>query len=326
MKTEEKLTILFDALKTKEAQISTPIINEWIHSKPLFIIPLKTRIWIEFQTIFSVKVAFLFSFVGLSIGTLIIFSMMNEKSAKTTKSELIYTDKSKAKNESIILTKTPNPLNYSRKITNEKSDKTTDGGYFIGQAKLMPIQSKLLETNFTSNSVTTKNTMIWAGVFKNYSDYLNGKFCDSVPINMDKNKIYIGSFDRLIVKTPERKSVYKLGSVYGYFDGINLHRYRITNSNWDDFGYFTVRDTNGLILYSQYQFGYKGTQSTGFYYSKTLNSEIKALSYKNLKQDFSDTEFPKTIKPKIDKLTNLSKNKWMISLKEINEAYKKYYF
>lgn len=159
-----------------------------------------------------------------------------------------------------------------------------------------------------------------AYVYKSYVDYSTNNLSESISLDNKKNKIIRSSFERLVVKSDGKKTIYKPGELYGYFDGAFLYRYFNMDGSLSNYGYFKVRDTTGLIFYSQRHFnGY--SNNTYYYYSRSMNDPIKYLNMKNLKSEYNNTDFLNQIESKVNKIKNMNPEKASLMLKEINAAY-----
>ena len=333
MKTEEKLDQLFGTLRSESATVGDIEVQAWLEAVPIgtgvtsFSFVSKLKAFLA-TTLGKVCAGIVIGMVGVSIlGILAAEPSPDDRDAALPKG---ISDRAKDSTVELIHPSTKT----AETRTSKKRTKSTRGE--VNEVSMLPFIVQFLPLHLIDSQTPDSTVYVylskspgdenhWAGVYKTYEDYLARRFYDSIPINVAKNKIYVGSFDRVVLKTDERKTSYKLGSIYGFYDGKNLRRYRVTKSQWEDYGYFTVRETNGLVLYSQIQSGYKGTQQTEFYYSIDLNAPIKSLSVKNLLADFQNPAFTEEVKKKVDRLTNMSQEKWSVTLKEINEMYRKYF-
>jgi len=89
-----------------------------------------------------------------------------------------------------------------------------------------------------------------------------------------------------------------------------------------------VIDTSGIILYLQKSFTstkYSSWTSVSYFYSKTLTDTIKSLNNNNLLTDFNKIEFINENKSNIKKLENVSSEKAIAILQEINSLYRKHF-
>jgi hypothetical protein len=102
---------------------------------------------------------------------------------------------------------------------------------------------------FTMLTATTSHSQNWAGTYKTDSDYAMNKLTDRVALDSKKNKIRIGSFERLVLKSEGKKIVYKPGELFGFFDGTHHFRYYKGKGPLSEEGYFTIRETSGMLLY-----------------------------------------------------------------------------
>jgi len=82
---------------------------------------------------------------------------------------------------------------------------------------------------------------------------------------------------------------YKFGTVYGYCnDGVKYRKYGSKTKLFSSYGYCKVMDESALIIYSKQSRHHRSNGYVWHYYSKSPTSEIKLLTLKNLKRDFSD--------------------------------------
>jgi hypothetical protein len=159
----------------------------------------------------------------------------------------------------------------------------------------------------------------WAGVYKTYSIYCQRQYSDSVCLDIKGNSINIGSLNKIIINSNGQKKIFNPGEIFGYFDGENTFRYFETSGAMSPSGFFLIKDTSGLIIYSQKQRSYKHS-TTGYYYSKNLNDTIKILNVKNLVADFGNDPFVALV----ETLKNKNEEKARASIREINLIYQKY--
>ena len=331
MKTEDKLDRLFQFLRSETPNVENRQIHVWLST-----VSIGTGVT-SFSLMAKLKAFLKTTFGKICAGIIISTVLVNTLSIFSSESTKVKRDthlpRTIDQGDTILMLShqvpnNSNMLSSALKSSSSGSKLNADSiiSSFVEFFPLHLIDMENLEpTVHVSLSQSKKDEIIWAGVYKTFEDFLSRHFYDSIPINVMKNKIYVGSFDRVVLKTAERKTSFKLGTIYGFYDGENLHRYRQTKSSWEDYGYFTVRETDGLVLYSQAQTGYKGTNQTRFYYSTDLNSPIKSLSIKNLLADFQSPLFIEQVKKPVDRLTNMSQGKWSRSLKEINEVYRAYF-
>jgi len=333
MKTSEKLDHLFGTLKSEAATVQVSEVQAWLAASGIgsgvagLSLVSKLKAFLA-TTLGKICAGMVISMVGVSIlGILAAEHSPDQRDAALPMGASDRTTDSTV--ELTAPTRNTQTTIPSQKRTNKGKDEAHETRFLPFTFQFLPLNlidsQKEDSTIHAYLSESPRDEQQWLGVYKSYEDYLARRFYDSILINVVKNKIYVGSFDRVVLKTDERKTSYKLGSLYGFYDGKNLRRYRETKSQWEDYGYFTVRETNGLVLYSQVQTGYKGTQHTAFFYSIDLNSPIRSLTVKNLLADFQNPAFTEEVKKKVDRLMNMSQEKWSVALMEINSSYRKYY-
>ncbi len=333
MKAEEKLDHLFGMLRSEITSVETAEVQVWIAAASIGSGTAGLTLAAKLKAFFATTLGKICAGLIISMAGVSVLGILAAEPSYDERDTGIPAGVSDQVKDSIIELRGP-AHKKSAKVPSQKRGKSNSGG--VKENSILPFSFKFLPLhmlNIQNEDSTVNDNLVkspedenlWAGVYKTYEDYLAKRFYDSIPLNVAKNKIYVGSFDRVVVKTDERKTSYKLGSLYGFFDGKNLRRFRVTNSQWEAYGYFIVRETSGLILYSQVQSGYKGTQQTNFYYSLELNSPIRSLTAKQLSSEFSNADFIDEVKKKVDRLINMSQEKWSVTLKEINEIYRKYF-
>ena len=178
----------------------------------------------------------------------------------------------------------------------------------------------LLAGNILSQN-NCKNT---AGIYTTFKSFQNNP-SNVICLDSNKNKIYFGILNNLIIKSNGKETVFKPGEIYGFYKGNKIFRYfEDSKSIAKLYGYFNIKDTSGLIIYDQINRGYKHT-SINYYYSKTLNETIKNLNVKNLESDFNNPDFILEIKNLVENLMNQNSKNAKESIDKINLAYKKYY-
>lgn len=186
---------------------------------------------------------------------------------------------------------------------------------------ILPVVFLFFAFSYFKNSTT--DCKKWAGIYKTFSNYTQKQYSDSVCLDIKGNSVYQGSLYNLILKSNRQKTTFNPGEVYGYFDGENTFRYFETNGAMSPYGFFLIKDTSGLIIYSQKHHSYRHS-STGYYYSKTMNDTIKILNIKNLETDFANMTFLAEVKGLVESLKNKNTEKAMVSIREINAIYKKH--
>jgi hypothetical protein len=163
----------------------------------------------------------------------------------------------------------------------------------------------------------------YEGVYCTEEAFLNKKFDDSICTDFNENFIRVRSFNRLVMIENKVKKVYKSNTVYAYQYKGNICRYQAQDRPFDEYGYFYVKDTTGLMIYTQRSGGKYGS-SINYYYSTSATSKIKKLSVKNLSKDFPESAFVESCKAIVNRLTNQSEEKAMSSIMEINSLFRKH--
>lgn len=159
------------------------------------------------------------------------------------------------------------------------------------------------------------------GVYLTAKDFANNTFTDSICLDNEKNKIVLrGPGNTIVIISENEKRKYDEGKIYGFSDGEKKYRYYYDGA-FSSFGYYSIADTNGLIIYHS-----RGTSLTPksfgsdyYYYSIGYDSPMKSLTLKNLKKDFDNKEFIK----EVEALKNLGEK--MEDDFKINVLYKKYF-
>lgn len=156
----------------------------------------------------------------------------------------------------------------------------------------------------------------WGGVYSSQEAYLKGSLSDSICLDGKGNAIGRGSFDRLVIKSKNSKKIIPAGKAYGYFDGKSKYRYAEMRVAKGSSGYFKVRSTSGITVYSKHSRSYQHS-TVNFYYSKTPIDTLRMLTVKNLKADFPNKGFIAEVNGMKD-LTSSDGN-------DLNNLYRKYY-
>ena len=158
------------------------------------------------------------------------------------------------------------------------------------------------------------------GIYLTSKDFANNTFTDSVCLDNEKNKIALRSGNMIVIISNGEKRKYSEGDIYGYYDGEKKRRYYY-NGAFSSFGYYSVKDTNGLIIYHK-----RGTSMTPdafssdyYFYSIGYDNPMKSLTLKNLKKDFNNKEFIKEVKALKDLGEKIEDDF------KINVLYKKYF-
>ncbi|MFN3755571.1 MAG: hypothetical protein ACK4RM_01320 [Flavobacterium sp.] len=163
------------------------------------------------------------------------------------------------------------------------------------------------------------------GVFYSIESYNARKYDDSLCLDNPKNKIYAGSFNRLVLKSADKnKKKYKYGEIFAYQTGNNIFIFQKQEKALDDYGFFPIMDTTGLIIYSRKESRYRGT-TLRFYYSVEIGSKIKRLNLKNIKLDFDNDEFIKKISPYVSSVENNNPDKRLTAINIIQSSFNKYF-
>lgn len=189
------------------------------------------------------------------------------------------------------------------------------------RATIIMFFTSMILMSFKTMSQSTDNCFKIGGVFKTVEDFNKNIYRDSTCLDDKKNKIVVRSGYVLVLVSNKKKRKYKAGEIYGYFDGEYIKRY-VGKSTFNVDGYFSIIDTNGLIIYEQRSTNYVSYfswHSKSYYYSIDLTSPIKRLKVSNLEKDIKNEKFLKEIKA----LKDLSEK--VDGIFEINKIYKKYF-
>jgi len=173
------------------------------------------------------------------------------------------------------------------------------------------------------NLISQNNCKKTGGIYKTFKSFHNAP-SNIICLDTNSNKLYIGSFDRLIIKSNRSKTIFKPGEIYGFYKGDKIFRFFEEKGATKLYGYFNIKDTSGLVVYARKSRGYKHS-SIRYYYSKTLNEPIKILNMKNLESDFNNPDFILEVKSLVENLINQNSKNADESIHKINIAYKKYF-
>lgn len=156
-----------------------------------------------------------------------------------------------------------------------------------------------------------------AGVYTDFSAFSANTYSDSICLNTKGDKLKLGNNSIVKIQTINGyKKNYKLGEIYGYFDGKDKYRYYYDDKNEAGLlGYFKIESQKGIIIYSNWALH----GGTTYYYSTELDTPLKTLNYKNLIRDFTNENFNKELRA----LKETSKKKE--SALQVSALYNKYY-
>ena len=101
-----------------------------------------------------------------------------------------------------------------------------------------------------------------------------------------QNDLRIDFRNNLIVVREGNQTLLRYGTIAGYYK--NGCRYRAYGKNKSTYGFYKVVDESGLIVYSRRVSNPKTGGHTWCYYSKTIDSQIRSLTAKNIRLDFHD--------------------------------------
>ncbi len=147
-----------------------------------------------------------------------------------------------------------------------------------------------------TNSVTAQNITdglkTKSGVYMSFADYTASKLNLEVDYTTEKHKIKVIDFfnkSEINVIHKDKKYTYKKSEIYGIRDGKG-NDYRFYN----DLEYL-ISQTDTIYIYKKESTEHVGggknhhtTQVTKYFFSKTGNSEILALTKENLKKTFPE--------------------------------------
>jgi len=113
---------------------------------------------------------------------------------------------------------------------------------------------------------------------------ISQKTADTIFVNHIRHELW---HDSIMVKTTNNiKKVYADENVWGYQDYEKLNGCLIYRNYNQQF--YKIRQIGSLIMYSQTIQEYKDFPYTFYYFSKTLESPIFVLKWKNIKEQFKD--------------------------------------
>jgi hypothetical protein len=159
------------------------------------------------------------------------------------------------------------------------------------------------------------------GVYLTAKDFANNTFTDSICLDNEKNKIVLrGPGNTIVIISENEKRKYDEGKIYGFSDGEKKYRYYYDGA-FSSFGYYSIADTNGLIIYYKrsYDPAIVPIPSDVYFYSIGYDSPMKSLTLKNLKKDFDNKEFIKEVEALKDLGEKIEDDF------KINDLYKKYF-
>lgn len=141
-------------------------------------------------------------------------------------------------------------------------------------------------------------------------------------INSEKD-VHITNWQNLVIRNSKSQTQeFTYGTLYGYQVGDTYYRAYGRKGFFHSFGYYQVMDTAGLISYTRKIHPYKTGKLTHYYFSKSLNSPIEALSLHALKKVFPDKSgFLQRIKPVVRHQYPYYKHEDVIGHTLLNEIY-----
>jgi hypothetical protein len=163
----------------------------------------------------------------------------------------------------------------------------------------------------------------YGGVYFTEEAFLNRKYDDSICTDFWVNNIRVGNFQKVILTENEVEKIYKQNKVYAYTYKGRDYRYQKADKLLGERGYFAVKDTSGLVIYTQ-RSGGTYNSVVNYYYSVGKTSKIKLLTVKNLEQDFPGTPFVESCQDIVKRLTSQSEDSALSSLMEINNLFRKH--
>lgn len=140
----------------------------------------------------------------------------------------------------------------------------------------------------TIPAYSQKPDSCFAGVFITQDDFLSNHLSHKINTAAKDYKLgftFPADFTlTLKIKTPDSTYKFVPGSIYGFSDCGHVYRFYPGGKEWnaqEDF--YKIEQTGGLILYSSVF-----VSGDEIFYSKSLTSIIRRLTFKNLKEDFWD--------------------------------------
>jgi outer membrane pore protein E len=147
-------------------------------------------------------------------------------------------------------------------------------------------------------AIAQKDTCM-AGVFLTYNDFMNNKLTNKIDTKIKGNEFGFVLFKETIkVITPEAKTKYAAGSIYGYsYCGVR-YRYSPGGELYAPEDYYEIEEVGGIVIYSSVFWG-----GSEYFYSKDLSTPIHRLNINNFEKDFgNNTDFMTAIRK--------SKSRW----------------
>lgn len=162
----------------------------------------------------------------------------------------------------------------------------------------------------------------YSGVYFTEEAFLNRKYDDSICTDFWVDNISVGNFQKVILIENDVKKTYKPDEIYAYTYKGRDYRYQKSDNLFGESGYFALKDTSGLMIYTQRSGGTYNTV-VNYYYSVGKTTKIKLLTIKNLEEDFPGTQFVDSCEDIVKRLTNQSEDNALSSLAEINNLFRK---
>jgi hypothetical protein len=118
-------------------------------------------------------------------------------------------------------------------------------------------------------------------------DFINTVMTDSV-VTDDQNQIREVLGKKLEVFRNGKRTVYRFGDVYGYYQDGNTYRAYRKRMLFSDYGFYKVVADSGLVVvvYAKKSRHHRSGGNTWYYYSVSPGAAIHRMTKKNLRRDF----------------------------------------
>ncbi len=154
----------------------------------------------------------------------------------------------------------------------------------------------LITIGFTTATAQAQTATV--GIYKTESQFLNNKPSQVFEVKDVKKAVDLSLYQKLILRSSDGLREFEYGNLYGYtVRGVRYRAYGKKNG-LDEYGYYSVIDDSGVVIYSRLIHPHKTDTGPSFYFSKSLHDPIKLFTLHEFKKAYSDNpEFLEKIKP-----------------------------